>query len=85
MYKITSSEDIEHPIIGDSSNICWNYIGNAINELQGNKRKKVNINGNERFGLCDPKVVKLISTLSNAEKVNKQMTKFDDEGFQKEK
>ena len=79
LYKITSTEDMEHPIIGDSSTFCWNYIGNAINELQGNKRKKVNINGDERFGLCDPKVVKLISTLPNAEKVNKQMIKFDDE------
>ena len=78
-YKITSSEDIEHPIIRDSSTACWNVVANAINEMQGNKRKKVTISGTERFGLSDPKVAKLLSTLPNAEKVIKQMTKFDDE------
>jgi hypothetical protein len=78
-YKITSSEDVENPIIRDSSTACWNVVGNAINELQGNKRKKVTINGTERFGLSDPKVFKLLSSLPNAEKVLKQMTKYDDE------
>ena len=78
IYKLTSNEDIEHPIIKDSSTACWIVVGNAINELQGNKRKKVTISGTERFGLCDPKVVKLITSLPNADKVIKQMTKYDD-------
>ena len=78
-YKLTSSEDVEHPIIRDSSTACWNVVGNAINELLGNKRKKATISGTERFGLCDPKVVKLLSTLPNADKVIKQMSKFDDD------
>ena len=77
-YKLTCSEDIEHPIICDSSTACWSYVGNAINELQGNKKKKVTISGTERFGLCDPKVAKLLSTLPNADKVIKQMSKFYD-------
>ena len=78
IYKLTSSEDVEHPIIKDSSTACWIVVGNAINELQGNKRKKVTISGTERFGLCDPKVVKLITSLPNADKVIKQMSKYDD-------
>ena len=78
-YKLTSSEDVEHPIIRDSSTACWNVVGNAINVLQGNKRKKATISGTERFGLCDPKVVKLLSTLPNADKVIRQMSKFDDD------
>ena len=78
IYKLTSSEDVEHPIIKDSSTACWIVVGNAINELQGNKRKKVTISGTERFGLCDPKVVKLLTSLPNADKVIKQMSKYDD-------
>lgn len=84
-YKLTSSEDVEHPIIRDSSTACWIVVGNAINELQGNKRKKVTISGTERFGLIDPKVVKLLSTLPNADKVIKQMSKFDDDDARKKK
>ena len=82
-YKLTCSEDIEHPIICDSSTACWSYVGNAINELQGNKKKKVTISGTERFGLCDPKVAKLLSTLPNADKVIKQMSKFYDSDSKK--
>jgi hypothetical protein len=84
-YKLTSSEDVEHPIIRDSSTACWIVVGNAINDLQGNKRKKVTISGTERFGLIDPKVVKLLSTLPNADKVIKQMSKFDDDDSRKKK
>ena len=45
---------------------------------KGIKEKKTTISGNERFGLCDPKVIKLLSTLPNADKAIKQMSKFDD-------
>ena len=82
-YKLTSEEDVEHPIIKDSATACWNVVGNAINELQGNKRKKVAISGKERFGLCDPKVVKLISSLPNADKVIKEMPKYDEDIIKK--
>ena len=78
-YKVTSSEDPEHPIIKDSSTACWSVVGNAINKLQGNKRKKVTISGTERFGLCDSKVSKLLATLPNADKVIKQMSKYNED------
>ena len=78
-YKVTCNEDIEHPIIRDSSTGCWSYIVSAINELQGNKKKKVTINGIERFGLCESKIVRLLSSLPNADKVINQMSKFDDD------
>ena len=84
-YKLTSNEDVNNPIIKDSSTGCWNVVGNRINELQGNKRKKVTISGTERFGLCDPKVVRLILSLPNAYKVIKQMSKFDEDDYKKKK
>ena len=84
-YKVTSSEDPEHPIIRDSSTACWSVVGNAINKLQGNKRKKVTISGTERFGLCDSKVSKLLATLPNADKVIKQMSKYNEEDNKKKK
>ena len=84
-YKVTSNEDPEHPIIKDSSTACWSVVGNAINKLQGNKRKKVTISGTERFGLCDSKVSKLLATLPNADKVIKQMSKYNEEDNKKKK
>ena len=36
------------------------------------------ISGTERFRLCEPKVVKLITSLPNADKVIKQILKYDD-------
>ena len=54
-------------------------IQNFNHTLNMVERKKVTINGTERFGLSDPKVFKLLSSLPNAEKVLKQMTKYDDE------
>ena len=84
-YKVTSSEDPEHPIIKDSSTACWCVVGSAINKLQGNKRKKVTISGTERFGLCDSKVSKLLATLPNADKVIKQMSKFNEDDNKKKK
>ena len=84
-YKVTSSEDPEHPIIKDSSTACWSVVGNAINKLQGNKRKKVTISGTERFGLCDSKVSKLLATLPNADKVIKQMSKYIEDEKKKKK
>ena len=78
IYKLTSSEDVEHPIVKDSLTACWIVVGNTINELQGNERKKVTISGAERFRLCEPKVDKLLISLHNADKVIKQISKYDD-------
>ena len=84
-YKVTSSEDPDHPIIKDSSTACWSVVGNAINKLQGNKRKKVTISGTERFGLCDSKVSRLLANLPNADIVIKQMSKYNEDDNKKKK
>ena len=68
IFKVTSSEDISNPIIKDSPNECWYIIENAINELKGNKKTKINIDGIERFGLSESFVKRLISNLSYEEK-----------------
>jgi len=47
--------------------------------MQNNKRSKVTISGTERFGLCEPSVVKLLQTLPGADKCIKYVMKnFDD-------
>lgn len=51
VYKVTSEEDPENPIIRDSSTGCWVYICNRVNQLQDVKKEKVTISGTERFGL----------------------------------
>ena len=44
----------------------------------GKQKKRVTINGTERFRLCEPKVVKLITSLPTADKVIKQISKYND-------
>ena len=50
-------------------------ICNKINALQNNKRNKVTISGTERFGLCEPNVVKLLQGLPSAERCSKYSIK----------
>jgi hypothetical protein len=79
LYKLTSSEDPNNPIIRDSSTACWSYVCNKINDLQDKKRKKVTVSGTERFGLCEKNVVKLLQSLPGADKCPKYEKKiFDD-------
>ena len=79
LYKLTSSEDPNNPIIRDSSTACWSYVCNKINDLQDKKRKKVTVSGTERFGLCERNVVKLLQSLPGADKCPKYEKKiFDD-------
>ena len=60
VYKVTSEEDPENPIIRDSSTGCWVYICNRVNQLQDVKKEKVTISGTERLGLLEPNVVRLL-------------------------
>ena len=41
--------------------------------------------GKSSLIICDPKVVRLISSLPNADKVIKQMSKFDEDDYKKKK
>ena len=75
LYRLTSSEDPQHPIEKESSTACWIVVCKRINELQGNRRSKVTISGTERFGLCDNNVVRLLQSLPNAEKCSKYLMK----------
>ena len=74
-FKVTCSEDNENPIIRDSPTGCWIVICNRVNELQAVKRQQVTISGPDRYGLSDPKVVKLIEDLENANKCCKYIFK----------
>ena len=70
-YQLTSSEDPNNPIIKESSTACWSYVCNKINDLQVRKRKKVTVSGTERFGLCEPKVIRLLESLPGVDKCAK--------------
>ncbi|EGR28103.1 hypothetical protein IMG5_183250 [Ichthyophthirius multifiliis] len=68
IYRVTSEEDPDNPIVRESSTGCWVYICQRVNELQDIKKEKVTISGTERFGLLETNVVRLLEDLSNAEK-----------------
>eukprot|EP00828_Plagiopyla_frontata_P047027 TRINITY_DN8581_c0_g1_i5.p2 TRINITY_DN8581_c0_g1~~TRINITY_DN8581_c0_g1_i5.p2 ORF type:complete len:117 (-),score=19.72 TRINITY_DN8581_c0_g1_i5:52-402(-) len=76
MYRVTSQEDPEHPIIRESSSGCWHYISSRVNELQDVKKEKVTISGTERFGLLESNVVKLLESLPEAQLCNKYNFKY---------
>jgi len=76
LYRVTSSEDPENPIIKESSTGCWVYICSRVNELQDVKKEKVTISGTERFGLLDQNIVRLLEDLQNSEKCLKYNFKF---------
>ncbi len=76
LYKLTSSEDPNNPIIRDSWTAFWSFVCNKINDLQDKKRKKVTVSGIERFGLCESNVVKLSQSLPGADKCPKYEKKF---------
>ena len=75
MYKVTSSEDPDHPIVRDSSTGCWIYICKKVNDISDSRKSKITISGTERFGLLDPVVVSLLESLKNAEKCQKYIFK----------
>eukprot|EP01016_Furgasonia_blochmanni_P047724 TRINITY_DN7041_c0_g1_i5.p1 TRINITY_DN7041_c0_g1~~TRINITY_DN7041_c0_g1_i5.p1 ORF type:complete len:195 (+),score=62.95 TRINITY_DN7041_c0_g1_i5:68-586(+) len=80
IYKVTSNEDQENPIIKDSSTGCWVHVLQRVNDLQEVKKAKVTISGTERFGLLEPNVVRVLEYLPNAEKCSKY--KFKHREFQ---
>ena len=54
-----------------SSTACWSYVCNKINDLKDKKRKKVTVSGTQKFGLCEPLVIKLLHNLPGADKCAK--------------
>lgn len=76
LYRVTSSEDPDNPIIRESSTGCWVYICSRVNELQDVKKEKVTISGTERFGLLDQNIIRLLEDLPNAEKCGKYNFKY---------
>jgi hypothetical protein len=78
IFKVTSSEDPDHPIIRDSSTGCWIYICKKVNDLSDNKKEKVTISGTERFGLIDHMIASLVERLPDAGKCKKYKFKHFD-------
>ena len=76
LYKVTSSEDPEHPIVRDSSTGCWVYICNKVNDIAEVKKQKVTISGTERFGLLEANVARILEHLPSAEKCQKYAFKY---------
>ena len=74
-FKIIPHEEPDKVIIRDSSTACWVIICQKVNDLADTKRQKVTVSGTERFGLCDPNVIKLIQDLPNVEKCKKYQLK----------
>lgn len=60
MYKVTPMDDLQNPIIKDSSTGCWIDICKRINEQSNNRRTNVTVSGPERFGLADINVIKML-------------------------
>ena len=60
LFKVTSSEDPNNPLIRDSSSGVWIEICKKINELQGSKRTNVTVSGPDRYGLAEPGVNQLL-------------------------
>lgn len=78
IFKVTSSEDPDNPIIRDSSTGCWIYICKKVNDLSDTKKEKVTISGTERFGLIDQMIASLVERLPDATKCKKYKFKYFD-------
>jgi F/Y rich C-terminus. len=76
LYRVTSSEDPNNPIVRDSSTGCWVYICSKVNDLAEVKKQKVTISGTERFGLLEANVCRILENLPNAEKCTKYKFKY---------
>ncbi len=61
MFRVTSSEDPNNPIVKESTSGCWLEFAKKIEVIQ-NLRKggKVTVSGPDRYGLQEHSVVKLI-------------------------
>ena len=71
LYKVTSMDEPNNPIMKDSSTGCWIDICKKLNDISGNRRMNVTVSGPERFGLADLNVIRILQTLPNAEKCSK--------------
>jgi hypothetical protein len=58
------------------------HICSRVNDLQDVKKDKVTISGTERFGLLEPKVVRLLEDLPAADQCLKYKFKFREEEAQ---
>ena len=76
MFRVTSSEEPDNPIVKESTSGCWLEFAKKIEVLQ-NLRKggKVTVSGPDRYGLQEQSVVKLIQQLPNADKCKKYIFK----------
>jgi hypothetical protein len=66
LFRVTSYEDLEHPITRDSCSGCWLFVCEKVNQLSDHKKEKVTVSGPDRFGLSQPQVVELLEELPNS-------------------
>lgn len=76
IYRVTSSEDPENPIVRDSSTGCWVYVCSKVNERANIRKPKVTISGTERFGLLESNIVRILEHLPGAEACYKYKFKY---------
>ena len=71
MYRVTCSEDPDNPIVKDASSSAWIEVFKRINDIQGISRLKVTVSGPDRYGISEPAVTQLISSMPNASNCHK--------------
>lgn len=76
LYRVTSSEDPENPIVKDSSTGCWVYICKKVNDMSENRKSKVTISGTERFGLVEETIRRILEFMPGSEQCSKYNFKY---------
>ena len=77
-FKLISEEEPNNPVVKESPSACWQVFYKKINSLLNNKKNKINVDGNEKFGLTDKSVIQYLQQLPNVEKcVNYKIQDFN--------
>ena len=77
-FKLVSEEEPDNPVVKESPTACWQVFYKKINSLLNNKKNKINVNGDEKFGLCDNQVIQYLQQLPNVEKcINYKIKEFN--------
>ncbi|KAG2374521.1 hypothetical protein C9374_010805 [Naegleria lovaniensis] len=74
IFVLTSDDNPNEVIEAPSATAAWTAIVKQINKIkseESGKRVFTNVSGPEYFGLAHPTIMKLISQLPNAEKINR--------------
>lgn len=71
-FRITPSDDLDHPITEQSATAAWTTVIKAIsNKKEGDKRLYNSVSGTEYFGIAHPVIQMLIEELPNAHRCSR--------------